>query len=194
MKSFFVILLLLVSPPVALHSETLFFRENTPIVLEGQKVGQALVLTPAELLGVGKSQEAKVSVRGFMNEGYTQAIQRSMQNPERFIELTTDDQPFVKILSKKEDDYGEVWLEVAVEFEVAAGALVADPSTLYAQAQELFKTGCSNCHKLHDPAEFSAAQWPSTLKGMQQFVGWDDSIRDLVTKYLQHNAKDSKPQ
>jgi trimethylamine-N-oxide reductase cytochrome c-type subunit TorC len=48
------------------------------------------------------------------------------------------------------------------------------------------------CHRLHEPKDFTANQWPHQIESMMTHIPLEDVTKNLIVKYLQQNAADSK--
>ncbi|ADR37623.1 cytochrome c-type protein TorC [Oceanithermus profundus DSM 14977] len=93
-----------------------------------------------------------------------------------------------------DEDTGQVWNKVRLAgFWVPEKALSRDLRKPWATAEALYKKNCSACHALHDPAQFTANQWPQVLKSMTSRTPLDKTQIAWITKYLQYHAKGIDP-
>lgn len=183
-----------------LFAQTAYVKSSEPVALDGKRIGFVSLLTPVETVKTNKDK-TEVSVVGFVQEGYQEKLVRSPALGEEFVVFEMEDgsasykgdkNPYIKILEKTEDDYGEVWLKAEFKFEVTSENLTNDPEPLYNNAKNLFEQSCSACHILHEPNSYTVNQWPSQIESMisSGFVGLEDADKNAIIKYLQHNAKD----
>lgn len=179
-----------------------YLNQNAKVLINGKDVGFVSVLSPVEVLDKN-DKIANVKISGFISENYQEKLVKDPLKYEEYVVFSTDGEnasfkgdinPYVKNSGKTEDEYGEIWLKSQIEFDVPTSALISDPSVIYEQAKSLYEQTCSACHHLHATTEFSVSQWPSAIESMQSsgFVVLEPEQRELIIKYLQHNAKDSK--
>lgn len=184
-----------------LFAQTAYVKNSEPVALDGKRIGFVSLLTPVETVKANKDK-TEVSVVGFVQEGYQEKLVRSPALGEEFVVFEMEDgsasykgdkNPYIKILEKTEDDYGEVWLKAEFKFEVTSENLTNDPEPLYSNAKNLFEQTCSACHILHEPNSYTVNQWPSQIESMisSGFVGLEDADKNAIIKYLQHNARDA---
>ena len=185
MKSFKFVLIAACAAAISLNAEVL--TKTTDISLGGKKVGKIEVLTPVEVVSKDGAK-AKIKVKGAVSANYLAQMQRSVKNAEIFTVFDAESEANFKKIKEVEDDYGELW------YEVAADALGNDANALYKQAQQKYEETCSACHRLHEPNSFTAAQWPANLQSMidTNYVALEETELNLIVKYLQHNAKDAE--
>lgn len=183
-------------------ADNAYLSEHVKVLVNGKEVGFASVLSPVEVLSKN-DKTAKVKISGFISENYQEKLVKDPLKYEEYVVFSVDGEnasfkgevnPYVKNSGKAEDEYGEIWLKSQVEFDVPTSALASDPTALYEQAKSQYEQTCSACHHLHDTTEFSVSQWPSAIESMESggFVVLEPEQRDLIIKYLQHNAKDAK--
>lgn len=195
MKKFFLFLFLSLS---CLYAKTGFTTNNQKISINGKDVGFITMLTPIEII----NDKNEALVTGYMKETYQEKIVKSPILNEEYVSFVLDGDkvsfdgetnPYVKILDKTEDEYGEIWLKCELKFNVDQNNTTKDPTMLYNQAKNLYEQTCSACHTLHEPTEYTVNQWPFQVDSMisSGFVGLDEMEKNSVIKYLQHNAKDS---
>lgn len=177
-------------------------KNNKEVKNSSKIIGEAKLLSPVEII---KKDEnfTKVKILGFINENYQARLVKSpSKNEEYFSFFVGNDEnltykgetnPFIKILDKVEDDYGEIWLKVYVEFDIKNSDLTFKNSLLK-ESKKLYEQTCSACHHLHNTKEFSVNQWPSNVESMinSGYISLDELEKSLIIKYLQQNAKDSK--
>jgi mono/diheme cytochrome c family protein len=52
------------------------------------------------------------------------------------------------------------------------------------EGKAIFEANCANCHKLYEPATYSAEKWTSILKWMQPKARISDAQREQVYDYV----------
>jgi predicted CxxxxCH...CXXCH cytochrome family protein len=95
----------------------------------------------------------------------------------------------VKVVSSKKDPYGAAWNQVQVSGAIDATALVASVTPVWSGAAKFYGQKCSQCHTLHQPAEFTANQWPGVVASMAHNAALSGDQLDLVVRYLQAHAR-----
>ncbi|PAF43082.1 hypothetical protein [Helicobacter sp. 11S03491-1] len=185
------ILLLAILAIGILQAQTAYINKTSPLKINGKIVGEITVLTPVEVLQT-QGNQVKIKLKGAMDENYTKAIQKSPELGEIYATFIQDDNPFLKVISKKENDYGDLWFEVEGEFEVDKTILDSSDQSLYTKAKTIYEQTCSQCHRLHAPNSFTVNQWPSNINSMKDMVSLDKDTKELITKYLQQHAKDAQ--
>lgn len=179
-----------------------YLSQRVSIVSNNKDIGFATVLSPVKILDKN-DKIARVKISGFISENYQEKLVKDPLKYEEYIVFSNDGEnasfkgdinPYIKNTDKVEDEYGEIWLKSEIDFDVPIESLVNDPAQLYDQAKSQYEQTCSACHHLHDTTEFSVSQWPSAIESMESggFVVLEPKQRDLIIKYLQHNAKDVK--
>ncbi|MBR8463277.1 hypothetical protein KDD93_01660 [Campylobacter sp. faydin G-24] len=170
-----------------------FTSQTSPIMLNGEVVGKIEVLTPVEVVAKN-GDKVSVKIKGVVSENYQAQIQKSIKDGEIYAVFDAESDKLFKKVKKIEDDYGEIWYESEGVYEMNANVITSDANALYKQAQEIYEQTCSACHRLHEPNSFTANQWPSNLQSMidANYVALGVNELNLVTKYLQHNAKASE--
>jgi mono/diheme cytochrome c family protein len=63
-----------------------------------------------------------------------------------------------------------------------------------AQAERLYRSRCSACHRAYPPSSRDRAAWAEVLSKMAPRAKLSDAERALVLEYLQENAKGAPPQ
>ena len=92
----------------------------------------------------------------------------------------------LKVLGKKTDEYGSVWINVSVKGFVKSDALNSDKNKVLADGKTLFQAKCSTCHALHPETEFDANVWPSILVAMGAQAGLSKPEKQSIEKNLQN--------
>ncbi|PAF53407.1 hypothetical protein BKH42_06220 [Helicobacter sp. 13S00482-2] len=176
-----------------LGAQNAFINKTTALKVNDKVVGEITTLTPVQVIQI-QGSKAKIKLKGFVDENYTKIVQRSPELGEVYAILDKNNSTFLKTISKKENDYGDLWLEVEGEFEVDKSMLDMSNEALNQKAKDIYEKTCSQCHRLHSPDDFTVNQWPSNISSMKDMVSLDKDTKELITKYLQQNAKDTKNQ
>ena len=80
-------------------------------------------------------------------------------------------------------------VEKKTETSTALTAPVIDKGTQIADGEKLYTARCGKCHDLHKPDEFTAAEWPGSLRSMAPKAKLNQSMKDMVMAYVTANAK-----
>jgi len=168
---------------------------RTDAMINGKSVASVTVLTPVEIVKMSK-ELTTIKIKGFRLENYPQMVVRDMKRGEVYVEFPNDDEELASksftIIKKYEDAYGEIWHEVEGEFTINSAAITNDTDTLIKQAQKTYEQTCSMCHGLHKAKDFTVNQWPHQVESMMTEIPLEKPIKELIIKYLQHNAADAK--
>lgn len=156
---------------------------------DGGALGTLMLGAQVTLAG-DPAGDAHVVVQGWSMADAPSVMFLTTEQRITLASLTAAGQAARTVVSKQTDAYGTDWEQVRVEGTVAPAALSSDRTALWSQAEALYGSTCSACHALHSPGEFTANQWPGSLKAMLPNVSLTDAQIELVTKYLQYNAKD----
>lgn len=92
----------------------------------------------------------------------------------------------------REDDYGAEWQQATVTGWLPEAATAPDLDTVWKAAADIYFSRCTRCHSLRRPGDFTANQWPQTLKVMTVRAGLTPEQAALVTVLLQTHAKDQQ--
>lgn len=79
----------------------------------------------------------------------------------------------------------QVWIE--------RSQLIEDIDSLWAKAEETYKTQCSTCHKQPDVKHFDSNTWIGLFNGMVGFTNIDQQTGKRVLRYLQMHSSDFEP-
>lgn len=82
---------------------------------------------------------------------------------------------------------------LVVVFTVAAFACAGAPAQQGApvQAERLYRSKCTGCHRAYSPSSRDRAAWAEVLTDMAPKAKLSEGERALVLEYLQANAKDA---
>lgn len=183
-------------------AQTMYLNKSVDIKINGKTVANAKLLSPVNVISQN-GDDYKVELIGFVNDNYQEEIVKSFTQNENYASFhddkdnatfNADKNPYIKMLEKQEDEYGEIWHKASISFDVKKTDLVEDKNTILKEAKILYEQTCSPCHHLHEPTEYTVNQWPSNLESMisADYVALDKNEKELIIKYLQNNAKDIK--
>jgi mono/diheme cytochrome c family protein len=80
---------------------------------------------------------------------------------------------------------------LALSALACAGAPSAEAGP--AQAERLYRSKCSACHRAYAPSSRDAAGWAEVLSKMAPRAKLSDAERARILAYLQANARDAPP-
>lgn len=168
---------------------------RTDALSNGKAIASVTVLTPLENVKTS-GDLSTVKIKGFRLESYPQMVVRDMKRGELYIEFPEEAEELAlksfKVIKEYEDDYGEIWHEVEGEFTLKASTVTVDSSDLKTKAKKTYEQTCSMCHRLHAPKDFTVNQWPHQVESMMTEIPLELPVKELIVKYLQHNAADAK--
>lgn len=171
-------------------TSTAYVQSETPLAsTDGTALGTALLGAPVTVTAEDGAN-AQVTVEGWSIANAASVVFLSADQRIPLVSLTDAGQQARTVLESTTDSYGTAWDHVRLAGSVAAADLGPDLSAVWSKASDLYGSTCSACHALHAPAEFTANQWPGSLKSMLPNVSLTDAQIDLITKYLQYHAKD----
>ncbi len=137
-----------------------------------------------------QGDSADVLIDGWSMDGAPSVIFLSTGQRIPLASLTDEGQQAREVVETKTDDYGTEWQHVNLNGSVASSDLGPDSGGLWSDGESLYAASCSACHALHSPDQFTANQWPGTLKSMLPMVSLTNEQLELMTKFLQYHAKD----
>jgi len=192
---------LLISSLILVGSSNLMAIDNSvtniqaALLKNNKDIAHITILTPVEVLKKSPNFTT-IKIKGFRQESYPQMVVRDMKRGELYVEFDENKEDLAlksfKVLKSYEDDYGEVWQEVEGTFQIKSSALTSKVQKLNKKAQTTYEKTCSMCHRLHEPHDFTVNQWPHLIQSMEDQAPIEPLAKQLIIKYLQHNAKDSK--
>lgn len=155
----------------------------------GAAIGTVMPSTPLTVSG-RKNGFLKVTIRGWSPAGGDRYLFRAVGQRINEVVLTDNGLKYRKGGAKKEDDYGSNWQDATVTGWIAKKDTTPDLNGIWKKAGDIYFSHCTRCHSLHRPREFTANQWPPTLKVMTKRAGLNRDEAALVTMLLQVHAKD----
>ncbi len=176
--------------PAAASGETRVVTSEAPLTGQDDTALATLNLGAKVSVAADQGDSAQAVVDGWSMEGAASVIFLNSDQRIVLAALTDAGQQAREVLDSKTDDYGTNWQQVKLSGTVPSTDLSADASALWADGEALYSSSCSACHALHSPDQFTANQWPGSLKSMLPMVSLSDEQLELMTKYLQYHAKD----
>lgn len=183
-------------------ANTMYLNKNVDIKVDGKVIANASLLSPVKVLSQN-GDVFKVELVGYVNDNYQEELVKSFTQNENYASFHDDKDnatfkgdknPYIKMLEKAEDDYGEVWHKASISFDVKKEDLIKSAEVVYKDARNLYEQTCSACHRLHDTNSYTTNQWPSNVESMIStgYVDLDKKDKMMIIKYLQQNSKDAK--
>lgn len=172
--------------------KVMYASKVKPLYLDGKStkvVGKLLPTSKVTILGKDGGK-LHVKLDGFMLDGLDRAMYYAVG--KRILVSGMSGEAGFKFQKGKaftDKATGKTWKEASFEAYVKEGDLVDSEKELFEKAKKMYEQTCSMCHSLHEPTEFTANQWPSTVKGMASRAGINTNDRYLITEYLQKHAK-----
>lgn len=151
-------------------------------------VGRLLPSAEVKMLGE-KDGKVEVEISGWIEDGVPSAIYFV---PNRRILVAGIDKKATYDFDsgKSVEDGRKKWILIKAKFLTDKDGFSDDLDSMYKSAEEMFNTNCAICHKLHNPKEFNANQWPSMIHSMLSRTAISKEESYLLIQYLQKNAKD----
>lgn len=162
-----------------------FLNKNAPLYAEaseGSALGELIIASEVKELSQ-KGSFSEVEFVGFVPEGSSVVYEKAGM---LIIGFEASNPAVLKVLGKKTDEYGSVWINVSVKGFVKSDALNSDKNKVLADGKTLFQAKCSTCHALHPETEFDANVWPSILEAMGAQAGLSKPEKQSIEKYLQN--------
>lgn len=99
--------------------------------------------------------------------------------------------PHFDVIESKEDPLtGLDWQHIQMQVWMSAGNLISDIDTVWKDAESVYKTQCSTCHRQPEVAHFDANSWIGLFNGMVGFTNMDEQTSKEVLRYLQLHSSD----
>lgn len=169
----------------ALVAGNAYVAHNTllyPQASEGSALGELIVAS--EVKELSKSGAfSEVEFTGFMPEGSLVVYEKA---GFLIVGFEASNPQSLKVIGKKTDEFGSVWIHVNVQGFVKSDALNTSKESVLAQGKTLFQSKCGTCHALHAEHEFDANVWPSVLEAMSPQAGLSKLEKFSIEKYLQN--------
>ncbi|MFT5835991.1 MAG: nitrate/TMAO reductase-like tetraheme cytochrome c subunit [Sulfurimonas sp.] len=179
----------------SLYSSEIMYTSTVKNLFESSdsmaKKGRLLPTSKVKILEK-HGDKVKVEIEGFMKVGVSNAIYFVKGKRILVAGLSKSGKFDFKELSSSKDENGVEWKKISFTAYTKDENFTKDLSSLYSNAQGLFKDNCSICHPAHPLEEFTANQWPSMFKAMANRTAITKEQGYLVTQYLQKHAKDMK--
>ncbi|MDH2998618.1 nitrate reductase [Pasteurellaceae bacterium LFhippo2] len=105
-------------------------------------------------------------------------------------EFMANEPKFDVVESKEDPITGLTWQKVKMQAWVAKSSLIEDISAVWADAESVYKTQCSTCHRQPDVAHFDSNAWIGLFNGMVGFTNMDKQTSKEVLRYLQMHSSD----
>jgi trimethylamine-N-oxide reductase cytochrome c-type subunit TorC len=175
-------------------SKQLYAIEGKPIFLGPDSASPSgRLLANAELAALDrKADMVKVGIVGWRQEGVSQIIY-ALPGKRIFVAALDDPAAADKVENGEtvtDPDSGQVWRRASLVAWVSNAKMVSHRDDLWAYASQLFYATCASCHRLPNPADFTANQWLGTLKDMRTNANISDEQFRLLQSYVQMHSRD----
>lgn len=162
-----------------------FLSNNAPLFAEASEssaLGELIVASEVKVFSQ-KGDFSEVEFVGFAPEESAVLYEKS---GTLIVGFEASKPSAFKILGKKTDEYGSIWVNISIKGFVKTDALSSDKPKILSNGKTLFQTKCSTCHALHPESEFDANVWPSILESMGAQAGLSKLEKMSIEKYLQN--------
>ncbi|WP_075321406.1 pentaheme c-type cytochrome TorC [Histophilus somni] len=103
-------------------------------------------------------------------------------------------EPKYDVLESVEDPItGLTWQKVKLSVWIGKNQLIENIDNLWAEAEKIYKTQCSTCHRQPDVKHFDSNTWIGLFNGMVGFTNIDKPTGKRVLRYLQMHSSDFQP-
>ncbi len=179
----------------AAGGRVMYALSSTPIMLGGAKGKEAGILKIGATVTPIKKQGDwyEIKVDGWEIKGLPSTVFAFKGIRIVKMELNQDGEKALKILKQlKDKTTGLVWKEVELDkVWVKASDLTTNSKKVWEKASKLFHQRCSMCHALPKSTQFTANQWPATLRVMTKRAALDKKQTEMVSLFLQYHARDT---
>ncbi|MFH0258376.1 NapC/NirT family cytochrome c [Vibrio rumoiensis] len=155
------------------------------------KMGDLATINPTVELAVVKTDGDKrtVTVSGYQMKGAESVIYLGNGKRSILASLTEDGQKALKLGESSTDEYGNEWRTASLTGEISAPVIDSN-KPLWEYGEKLDSTYCSTCHAKIPPNHFTVNAWGPVAKSMGSRTDISDLNLEILTKFLQNNAKD----
>ncbi|MGO1617412.1 MAG: NapC/NirT family cytochrome c [Oceanisphaera sp.] len=170
---------------------------STVYPLDYIKMGELATINPTVELAVEhvEGNVRTVTVAGYQMTGAESVIYLGNGKRSVLATLTDAGQQALTLGDSTTDDYGNEWRTARLTGDITA--LVLDSNdAIWEYGNQLDSTYCSTCHAKIPANHFTVNAWGPVAKSMGTRTDISDLNLEILTKYLQYNAKDavsSKP-
>lgn len=172
---------LLLLPSIALSSNFITKKE-VMLTHDKKKIGVIYKGTQIE-----KGKDA-LSLTGWVMDGNEYII---FYSHTARIRLAKIDENYIKdmtTLKTIEDEYEVVWKKIILKFNLNDNSKInSSREQLWTNETELYQR-CGSCHNNFPPHEFTANQWPQTIKTMKDNAGLTNKEVKQLSVYLQYQS------
>lgn len=155
-------------------------------------MGNLGTILPATELHVISSEGDKrtVQINGYQMKGAEKVIYIA-EGQRAIIALLSEEGISKLVLGDfKEDAYGNQWGTASLTADISEPVL-NNLKPLWHYAEELDNVYCSTCHSKIPPKHFTVNAWAPVVKSMGERTNISALNLQILTKFLQSNAKDS---
>lgn len=170
---------------------------STVYPLDYIKMGELATINPTVELAVEhvEGNVRTVTVAGYQMTGAESVIYLGNGKRSVLATLTDAGQQALTLGDSTTDDYGNEWRTARLTGDITAPVLDSNDA-IWEYGNQLDSTYCSTCHAKIPANHFTVNAWGPVAKSMGTRTDISDLNLEILTKYLQYNAKDavsSKP-
>lgn len=178
-------------------SGSLFAQQNAFIQKEAKvfanssakaQAGKIEIATPVEVLET-KANLQKVKLIGWSAYGFENVLFKDVGQRVIYAALDEKVAKKAKVISSKTDDYDTQWNQVSYELWIKKDTTTKNIENVWSVGKELFTNRCGACHASPELTHYTTNQWPGVINSMKSRAGLTDEEMQMVTKFVQNNAK-----
>lgn len=156
------------------------------------KMGELATINPTVELKVEKADGDKrtVTVSGYQMKGAESVIYLGNGKRSILATLTDAGQKALKLGESAKDEYGNEWRTASLTGDINS-PVVDSIKPLWQYGDKLDSTYCSTCHAKIPANHFTVNAWGPVVKTMGSRTDISDLNLEILTKFLQSNAKDA---
>ena len=160
--------------------------------LDYVQMGELATINPTVELMVEQSdaEQRTVTVAGYQMTGAESVIYLDKGKRAVVATLTEQGQEQLALGDSHTDEYGNEWRSARLTGPITAPVL-ASSKAIWEYGEKLDDTYCSTCHAKIPASHFTVNAWGPIAKSMGDRTDISALNLEILTKYLQHSAKDA---
>ena len=172
----------------SLQTMPLFFNAD----VKEKAVGKVFIASKFIILK-NNEEWTEIKLHGWSQEGVERIIYARPGKRIFTAVLSSKAAKHIKVHSTVHDPDTDLnWNEVSVQGWIKEKAYTPNLDILWKEAWTLFTTRCTACHQRRIPHKYTANQWTGLLKVMGPRTGLPKDKQQLILKFLQNHAKDTR--